>query len=311
MRKRHVQLLVLIVILGFSILLAACSSNEYRTEMSEDAGAMDMVAEEASYSGVASRGLTTEKEMIEEASVSTDQSSNNQSSERMVIYNAHLSLEVNDYHQSEAAIQKQVKELGGFVIESSVFRSGELQIHGNLIVKIPQKHFQAFLNDVESASVKVNERMITGNDVTEEYVDLESRLRSKRVVEKRLLAFMEDAENTEDLLKISSDLAKVQEEIERTLGRMNYLEKNVEFSTVTIYLQENKVNVPSIQGSSDLNTWEKSKSLFMSSINNTVALFSGLVVLLIGLSPIFIPMGIIVLVIIFKLRKRTKNTETL
>lgn len=310
MQKIYLQWLVLIAILGISIVLSACSSNEYQI-MSEDSGGMDMVAEEASYSGVANRGMTPEKEMIEDTSVSNDEPLSGATSERMVIYNAHLSLEVNDYHQSEAAIQDRVKGLGGFVIESSIYRSGEQQIHGNLVVKVPQKHFQAFLDDVESESVKVNERMISGNDVTEEYVDLESRLRSKRVVEKRLLAFMEAAENTEDLLKISSDLAKVQEEIERTLGRMNYLEKNVEFSTVTLYLQENKVNVPSIQGSTDLNTWEKSKSLFMASINNTITLFSGLIVLLIGLSPIFIPVTIIALIIIYKLRKRPKNTETL
>ncbi|WP_216827753.1 DUF4349 domain-containing protein [Alkalihalobacterium elongatum] len=310
MRKTYVQLLVLIAILGICILFSACSSHEYRTEMSEDAGEMDMVAEVASYSGGATRGVTSEKEIIEDVSVSDDENLSGTAAERMVIYNAHLSIEVNDYHQSEAAIQERVKKLGGFVIESSVYRSGEQQIHGNLIVKVPQKHFQAFLTEVESTSVKVIDRMISGNDVTEEYVDLESRLRSKRVVEKRLLAFMEDAENTEDLLKISSDLAKVQEEIEQILGRMNYLEKNVEFSTVTIYLQENKVNVPSIQGN-DLNTWEKSKSLFMASTNNTIALFSGLVVLLIGLSPIFIPVTIIALIIIYKLRKRPKNTEKL
>ncbi|MFV8829093.1 DUF4349 domain-containing protein [Alkalihalobacterium sp. APHAB7] len=310
MQKIYLQWLVLIAILGISIVLSACSSNEYQI-MSEDSGGMDMVAEEASYSGVANRGMTSEKEMIEDTPASNDEPLSGATSERMVIYNAHLSLEVNDYHQSEAAIQDRVRGLGGFVIESSIYRSGEQQLHGNLVVKVPQKHFQAFLDDVESESVKVNERMISGNDVTEEYVDLESRLRSKRVVEKRLLAFMEAAENTEDLLKISSDLAKVQEEIERTLGRMNYLEKNVEFSTVTLYLQENKVNVPSIQGSNDLNTWEKSKSLFMASINNTITLFSGFIVLLIGLSPIFIPVTIIALFIIYKLRKRPKNTETL
>ncbi|WP_209122177.1 DUF4349 domain-containing protein [Alkalihalobacillus sp. BA299] len=309
MLKLHGGKLIVLTIVIFGLFLSACSSNEHQSDMSEEAGEM-MVSDDVGYAGVASRGATTEKEMVNEAPAS-DESYNVDTSERMVIYHANLSLEVNDYHQSEADIQKRVNELGGFVIESSIYRAGEQQIHGNLVVKVPQKEFHAFINEMESNSVKVHERFVSGNDVTEEYVDLDSRIRSKRVVEKRLLAFMEEATNTEDLLKISADLAKVQEEIEQILGRMDYLEKNVEFSTVTIHLQENKVSVPSIQGSEELNTWEKSKSLFMASINNTIALFSGVVVLLIGLSPVFIPIVIIVLVVVYKLRKKRKNTETL
>ncbi|WP_078427085.1 DUF4349 domain-containing protein [Alkalihalobacterium alkalinitrilicum] len=307
LRKRSF-IIVAIMILG--LFLTACSSNEHRSDGSEEAREMGMVTEDASYGGVASRGIVEEKEMVNEVPVS-DEPVSVETSERMVIYHGNLSLEVTDYHESEAEIQKRVNELGGFVLESSIYRSGEQQIHGNLVVKVPQAYFQSFMNEVETNSVRVHERYVSGNDVTEEYVDLESRLRSKRVVEKRLLGFMEEATNTEDLLKISSDLGKVQEEIETFLGRINYIEKNVEFSTITIHLQENKVNVPSIQGSQDLNTWDKSKSLFMASINNTMAIFSGLIVLFIGLSPIIIPMALIALVIVYKLRKRKKDIETL
>jgi len=98
---------------------------------------------------------------------------------------------------------------------------------------------------------------ITGQDVTEEYIDLESRLKSKQAVESRF-SFMEQAEKTEDLLAISKDLAKVQEEIETIKGRMNYLENKADLATVTISIEENKVEVKNL-GDSQLKTWEKNK----------------------------------------------------
>ncbi len=91
------------------------------------------------------------------------------------------------------------------------------------------------------------QRNISGDDVTEEYVDLESRLKSKRVVEERLISFMNNAEKTEDLLKISEDLAEVQEEIETIEGRKKFLENQTSLSTIIITLYENKVTVPSLK----------------------------------------------------------------
>ncbi|WP_161568143.1 DUF4349 domain-containing protein [Anaerobacillus alkaliphilus] len=241
---------------------------------------------------------------------SSQETSNTKSlnvTDRMVIYNANLSLEIKDYHKVEAIIQEKVATLGGYVVESSIYYSGEDRINGHLTVKVPQKSFHSFINEVESESVKVNDRHVSGNDVTEEFVDLESRLRSKRVVEERLISFMEKATKTEDLLKISSDLAKVQEEIEQVMGRMNYLKNNVDYSTVSISLTERKVNVASIQASENLNTWVKAKSLFIDSINGLLSFFSFLVVVAVGLSPIFVPVLAVVVIFVFYVKRKKKN----
>lgn len=284
-------------------LVAGCSSsssNESQSIDGEFAG-IPMVMEEA----------VMDKEMvpIEEGFRTTEtiegQSLN--SAERMVIYNANLSLEVNDYEQVEANIQQRVNAIGGYVVESSIYFSGEDRINGNLVVKVPQESFHSFIHEVESVSIKVQDRHVSGNDVTEEYIDLEARLRSKRVVEARLLDFMEKAEQTEDLLKISSDLAKVQEEIEQLVGRINYLQTNVDYSTVSIYLTEKLVMIPTIQDKEALNTWVKAKSLFMDSINGLISFFSTVIILAIGLSPVFIPLAIFVLFVVIYVRKKRGN----
>lgn len=115
---------------------------------------------------------------------------------------------------------------------------------------------------------------------------------------------MEQAEKTEDLLKISNDLATVQAEKEQILGRMKYLKNNVDYSTVTIQLEEELVKVGSIQDKESLNTWEKAKSQFVSTINGLNSFLSTVIVMIVGLSPILIPVVVIVIAwIIYRKRK--------
>lgn len=179
---------------------------------------------------------------------------------------------------------------------------------GSIKLRIPQTHFQNFLHDAEGQAAEVIQRDITGQDVTEKYVDLGSRLKSKRVVEERLISFMNSAQKTEDLLKISTDLAAVQEEIETIEGKMKYLENQTALSTINITLYENKVVVPEIE-KDNLNTWEKTKKQFIKSTNVLLAAISGLVVFLIGNLPIFIILLIIGILIFLFIRRVMKRKQ--
>ncbi|MCD8509962.1 MAG: DUF4349 domain-containing protein [Bacillus sp. (in: Bacteria)] len=228
--------------------------------------------------------------------------------DRMVIYNGDISIEVSDYHKAQEQIQNHVNILGGFVVQSSLHHSGSDEISGSLVVRVPQEKFYPFINELESVSTKVVERSIYGNDVTEEYVDLNSRLKSQQAVEERLLSFMAEAQNTEDLLRISSDLGRVQEEIERIKGRINYLENHVSFATISIYIREKKITVPSIQEGDPLNTWKKGQSLFMDTVNSLLSFFSAVIVFFIGFSPIIVPTLIIVFIIIKVHNKKKEKT---
>ncbi|MFL6558160.1 MAG: DUF4349 domain-containing protein, partial [Bacillus sp. (in: firmicutes)] len=204
---------------------------------------------------------------------------------QMVIYQADLELRVKKFDQAVRTLEEKVIEYGGYITESNVSKEGNEQVSGSIKIRIPQKHFQTFLHDAESQAAQVLQRNITGQDVTEEYVDLESRLKSKRVVEERLTMFMKSAVKTEDLLKISADLALVQEEIETIEGKMKFLENQTSLSTVNITLYEKKVVIPTID-KDKLNTWEKTKKQFMKSINMLLVGLSGLVVFIIGNLPV-------------------------
>nr|WP_280518497.1 DUF4349 domain-containing protein [Lederbergia wuyishanensis] len=279
--------------------MTACSSNNsgkgessggnYNSAEISDHVEMDMAKAELSNSDTATES--------EEMKITSD---------RMIIHQAQLQVKVKNFDKAQLNIEKKVKQYGGYIVESNTYRETEETVSGMIIVRIPEKHFQTFLNDAEEQATEILGRNVTGQDVTEEYVDLESRLKSKKAVEERLLNFMADAKKTEDLLKISSDLAKVQEEIEVIAGRMKYLENQTSFSTVEIRMTETRVVIPGID-SKDLNTWEKTKKQFVDSMNFILAACSALVVFFVGNLPVIVLLLLIVGVIFFVLKKRKKD----
>ena len=107
-------------------------------------------------------------------------------------------------------------------------------------------------------------------------------------------------------MKISDDLSEVQEQIEQIKGRMEYLDNQVTYSTITINMQERQVKISELQGQDDLNTGERAQSLFMDTINFLITIGSGLAVFLIGLSPLLIPLAIVGVIIWIRLRKKKK-----
>jgi hypothetical protein len=285
----------------FSLLLVVFGCSNQEKSMESYSGAEEMTT--TSYDS--SRGVTSD-EMEMDVAVKTeavDMADYPTNESRMVIYHGHVSIEVKDYDQAKDDIQTQVKNSGGYVVESYFHEGREGQLSGSMVVRIPQQQFQPLLVLLADHEWKLLEQQISGNDVTEEFVDLESRLRAKRVVEERLLSFMDEADNTENLLKISNELAKVQAEIEQILGRKQYLENQVDYATLSIHIQENSLPM-TIQGE-DLNTWERSKELFIETINVIIRAGASLVIFIIGLSPVLLPFLLFLgAFILFKRRKR-------
>lgn len=245
-----------------------------------------------------------EEEEVENKSAVRESEGNN----RKVIYTADLQVEVESYQEITEHIQKETERLGGYIVESNLYNDSDGR-SGQITVRIPQEDFRTFIEIVEKGSTKVVEQTVSGQDVTEEFVDLESRMKSKRQVEERLLEFLTNAEKTEDLLKISNDLADIQEEIETLIGRMNYLQDKTDFSTVTIRIYENNVTLSSIDDD-DLNTWEETKKQFMRSVNFVISVFSGIIVFFIGNLPVFLLVGVLLLIGFLTWRRKRKSEKS-
>lgn len=241
-------------------------------------------------------------EMDKQAEVDYDPSA---VEDRKIIQKAYLNATVDGLRETSGGIEERVKKLSGYVVDSN-FYSREKSENVSLAVRIPEDSFQPFLDYMDEIVEKMIDRTITGEDVTAEYVDLESRLKSKQVVEKRLLTFMENAEKTEDLLQISNELAQIQEEIEVLTGKMKYIENQSAYATVEIHLSESNVDVPNI-AETKLNTWDKTKKQFSTSINALLAIGSSIIVFILGNVPVIALILILFVPVYLFIRKRWKE----
>ncbi|WP_391206939.1 DUF4349 domain-containing protein [Psychrobacillus sp. L4] len=289
------KLIFYLLLFSFLGLVTACSDNkdmakEYKKEEANDS---------ASYS------VEELKSMANVAEGKIEEAPSEVTIERMIIHKAIISTNVKNLANAQNNIEQKVKKYGGYIVESNVQRLDDQTSSGNMIVRIPEKHFETFLSDAEEVASKVLERNVTGQDVTEQYVDLTSRINSKRVVEERLLEFMKKAEKTEDLLKISSDLASLQEEIEVLVGRVKFLENQTSFSTVEVTMYENRVIIPEIENK-DLNTWDKTKKQFVTSTNGLLAAGSRLIVFLVGNLPVILLLVVIAFTVYWFIKRRRR-----
>ncbi|MBN6205550.1 DUF4349 domain-containing protein [Ralstonia pickettii] len=307
MKKVMPFLLMLFFILGACSNEKAEDTAEQNIEQAltvEESSEMDFTesAEDRADSGSASND---EAEAANEPAEDLNQGDAN----RKVIYTANIDVETESYSELSDYIQSETARLDGYVVEANMYRDiDNNHIGGEIIVRIPQKNFDTFIELVETGSGKVLNHYVSGQDVTEEFIDLESRLKSKKAVEERLLEFMANAEKTEDLLAISDNLANVQEEIETITGRMNYLQDKTDLATVTISIRERNVTLSGMNDD-ELNTWEETKKQFMRSINFIITAISALVVFIGGNAPVLVLLGIIGFIILLILKRKRKNKK--
>ncbi|RDI47630.1 DUF4349 domain-containing protein [Falsibacillus pallidus] len=269
MRKIAYFLAGMIIVFG----MGACSGSHDKMESKSDAGKKELMSQSEQ------KGFSTSDSSDEKNAESG--TSQTEVRERKVIYTANLSVEASNYEKLLHSLEKKASTIGGYIVRSNSYHTDEENVAGEVVFRIPQERFQEFLDFSEGASAKVLERNVAGEDVTEEYVDLESRLKAKKTVEKRLLSFMENAQKTENLLKISDDLARVQEEIESIEGRRKYLENQSSLATITVSIRENKIKVGEIE-KDQAGIWLKTKKEFIDSVNSLISVVSTLLIFILG-----------------------------
>ncbi len=163
--------------------------------------------------------------------------------ERLIIRDARLDLVVSDTEDALAEIEDVTSEMDGFVVESNVYQYGESK-RATVQIRIPAEKLDEALERFRGMATEVRSENVSGQDVTDEYVDLQSRLRSKEATEAKLLEFLQEAEDTEAALSVYAELERIQTDIEVIKGRMQYLEQSAAMSSVTIELTPDELAQP-------------------------------------------------------------------
>jgi hypothetical protein len=168
--------------------------------------------------------------------------------QRMVIKNAHLSIVVDDPAASQEAIAALAEDLGGFVVSSNLTQirteSGVQVPQADITVRVPAEDLDQALDAIKSGAGRVLSENVSGEDVTQEYTDLSSRLRNLENAEARLTQIMEQAEDTEDVLSVYNRLVEVQEQIELIKGQMQYYERSAALSAISVRIQADEAVQP-------------------------------------------------------------------
>lgn len=163
--------------------------------------------------------------------------------DRLIIRNANLSLTVPDTEQAIADIGSMAENNGGWVVDSNVFSAGERK-RGSITVRVPATGFNSALETMKELASEVNNESITGQDVTDEFVDLTLRLENLEATADRVRAFLDDATEVEDALNVNRELSRLEEEIELIKGRQQYLSQSAAFSTITVELRPDALAQP-------------------------------------------------------------------
>jgi len=162
--------------------------------------------------------------------------------DRMIIRTANMQLVVDDVRDTIDKITQLAQDRKGYVVNSSSWKEGE-RVVGQITVRVPSADFDYAMSILRSLAVEVNSEATSSQDVTEEYVDLEATLRNLEATEAQLLKLFDKAEKVEDILGIQRELSRVQQDIERTKGRMQYLERTSTMSLIQVLLEQSKLEV--------------------------------------------------------------------
>lgn len=165
----------------------------------------------------------------------TGEAGQDQSSDRMVVYNNAISLAVESVPESVNAVSSLAEGVGGYVSGTSL-RYQDDKEYATLTLRVPATAYTGVMNTLRKMAVKVNNETGNARDVTEEYTDLGSQLRNYEATEAQYLALLKQAKTIDEILKVQAKLTEVRGQIERTKGRINLLQRTADMATIAVSL---------------------------------------------------------------------------
>lgn len=153
--------------------------------------------------------------------------------DKKIIKTASINLEVKEYNKYNTSLREKVKSFGGYIAQEEQSQS-DYKIENTVTVKVPVDQFDNAVTLLTSNVEKVNEKKISSQDVTAEFVDTKSRLEAKRQVRDRYIGLLKQARNMEEILNVQSEINSIQEDMEAAAGRIQYLGHSASYSTINL-----------------------------------------------------------------------------
>ena len=158
---------------------------------------------------------------------------------RLIVKDAQLRLMVADTDLAIDRVTQVVDDCGAYIISSRVWYQDwmeESYKYASMTIGVPVDQFERAIRRLRDLAVQVVDETAAGQDVTDEYVDLQSRLGNLEATRDHIREFLDRAQDVEEALRVNEELSAVEAQIEQVQGRMNYLFDRAAFSTITVQI---------------------------------------------------------------------------
>jgi hypothetical protein len=269
--------IVLVVLCVATIVAAGCmgypafgsdKASSYQETILDTSGRSQDISKMA-YSGNA----------VQEAGIPSQSVPGSSGIDTKIIQTAYITIEVKDVPGVVETLKTLAVEKGGYISSTNIQNNYNNRLSGSVIIRIPATEFENTFSSIKTIGT-VKTISTQGRDVTEEYVDLQAQKTSYQNQLVQYNEIMKRAVKVEDVIVIQQQIDRVQTELNRLEGRLKYLNSQIDFSTITINLQE-----PEPVGG-------RSSHTFVSTINEGIAGFFGMIdaiiIVLLTLLPLII-----------------------
>jgi hypothetical protein len=182
--------------------------------------------------------LAKEASMASEAEMEEQGGEAEMEIERKLIKEGWVEFETEDIDATRNTILAALEKYKGYVASDQANRyNGRLS--NTLTVRIPAEHFDAFLSEATQGITRFDSKNVNVRDVTEEFVDITARLKTKKELEARYLVLLAEAKNVTEMLEVEKQLGQLRADIESIEGRLKYLENKVSLATLNLTFYEN------------------------------------------------------------------------
>lgn len=301
MRKRSLYAMVVSVLA--LAMVAACAAKAAPTP------GYDYAAEGAAAPREAVMPTGAVEQVDEEAKVASGSGGANYAAiERLIVRNASLDIVVLDTQEALDAINELTQELGGYVVESNSYQYQEGK-RASITLRIPAEKLGSALATIRDLATEVRSENFSGQDVTDEYVDLTSSLRNLEAVEQELLELLTEVRErtgkAEDVLSVYRELTNIRAQIEQIKGRMEYLKESAAMSRVSIELTPDELAQPI-----EVGRWRPGVTL-NNALERLIRIMQGVVdvaiVIVLNVIPVLIVLAIPVVVFVLIIRALGKR----
>jgi hypothetical protein len=231
---------------------------------------------------------------VRAANISLTQASSSQidavPADRKIIRNAQLGIEAEKPEEIQQRITDIAQSKGGFVVASQQ-SSSDLRVSlrdvVEMSVRVSADKFTETLNEIKAGPGRILSETIKGEDVTEEFIDIDARLRAKKALEQQFMEIMKRASTVEDALNVQRELSDVRGEIEQIEGRRRFIENQASLSTITI-----KIQAPTVFAAETAGFGDRLSESFGRGFEVALNFILGLVTFLVGVLPFAILVGL-------------------